>query len=262
MQSWYSHGLHMDSHRIPGSVTSAPVTEGEPHVVHPTLSIWSPTPTPGQRWAEVDKESEEDPSSAEHLQPVVPFVEPPSVIPSPRTDGIRIAPDPAFACIYKRSRQEDCPLGPQEQLWTGLLLSHYEEQWAIHQGTVVVPTGHPHYYTFILKVVHEQQNPQLIHNLPLSFCHHPHHLYNLSIQQDCNCTQTLHHRKQWTSHCLDTPLARFTNPWLLEQLAQVNANEADPNWTMYKLYQEWITRQFKVIIDNHPLCFKRNPTTD
>jgi len=120
---------------------------------------------------------------------------------------------------------------------------------------VVVPTGRAHYFTFVLKVICECHNPQLIQDLLLSFCHHPHHLYYLSIRQDCNCTETLHHHEQWTSHCLNTPLARFTDPQLLEQLSRINPDEADPNWTTYELYQEWITRQFGVIIDSHPLRY-------
>ena len=244
------------------TASASPVTEGEPHIVHPTLAVRPPTPTPGQRRAEVDKESEEELLSAEHLQPVVPFQEPPSVTPSLRIRGIWITLDPGYTCIYKRSRQEERTLGPQEQFWVGLLPSHYEEQQAIHLGTEIVPTGHPHYYTFILKVVREWRNPLNIGNLPLSFCQHPHHLYYLSIRQDCNCTETLHHREQWTSHCLDTPLAGFSDPWLLKQLTRVNIDTVDPSWTTYELYQEWITRHFGVIIDKQPLCSERNPLLD
>jgi hypothetical protein len=157
--------------------STMPVVEGEPHIVHPTLAVRPPTPAPGQRRAEVDEESEENPSP--NLQPIVPFIE--SVTPSPRVHGIRIAPDPGFAHLYKRSRQEDRSLGPQEQLWVRLLPSHYKEQQAIHLGTVPIPTGCAHYYTFILKIVQERHNPQTIGNSPLSFCRHPHHLYYLSI---------------------------------------------------------------------------------
>ena len=186
--------------------STTPVVEGEPHIVQPTLAERTPTPAPGQRRAEVDEEREEDPSPVEHLQPVVPFIEPPSIAPSPRTEGIWIAPSTAFVREYERRRQDE------QNPWVRLLPSHYEEQQAIHRRTVVVPTGRAHYFTFVLKVVRERHNPQLISDLPLSFCYHPHHLYYLSIQQDCNCTQTLHHREQWTSHCLDTPLAGFTDP--------------------------------------------------
>ena len=73
------------------------VAEGEPHIVHPTLTVRPPTPAPGQRQAEVNEESEENPSSAEHLQPVVPFIEPQSATPSSRIEGIQITLDPAFA---------------------------------------------------------------------------------------------------------------------------------------------------------------------
>ena len=103
--------------------STTPVVEGEPHIV-PTLAVRPPTPAPGQRQAEVNEESEENPSP--NLQPIVPFVE--SVTPSLRVHGIQIAPDPGFAHLYERSRQENRSLGPQEQLWVGLLPSHYEEQ--------------------------------------------------------------------------------------------------------------------------------------
>ena len=69
----------------------------------------------------------------------------------------------------------------------------------------------------------------------------------------------IHHREQWTSHCLDTPLAGFADPRLLEQLARVNVDQAEDSWTTYELYQEWITRQFGVVIDRHPLRLERNP---
>jgi hypothetical protein len=239
----------------PYHTPSTTPVEGEPHIVHPTFAIRPPTPAPGQRRAEVDEESEENPSPAERLQTIVPFVEPQSVTPSPRTEGIRIAPDPAFAERFERVRQRDRPVSIQEQFLVGLLPSHYEEQRAIHLGTETIPTGRPHYYTFVLKVVRERRNPQFIPGSPLHFCNHPHHLYYLSIRQDCSCTETVHHREQWTSHCLDTPLISFTDSRLLEQLARVNTNEVDESWTTYELYQEWITRQFGVIIDTHPLCY-------
>jgi len=232
-----------------------PVVEGEPHIVHPTFAVRSPTPAPGQRRAEVDKEREENPSPTERLQSIVPFVEPQSTTPSPRTQGIRIAPDPAFADRFERVRRRDQPVGIQEQFLVGLLPSHYEEQKAIHLGTEVILTGRPHYYTFILKVVCERRNPQFISSSPLSFCNHPHHLYYLSVQQDCSCTETIHHREQWTSHCLDTPLISLADPRLLEQLTRIRTNEVDEGWTTYELYQEWITRQFGVIIDNYPLHY-------
>jgi len=68
----------------------------------------------------------------------------------------------------------------------------------------------------------------------------------------------IHHREQWTSHCLDTPLAGLTDPRLLEQLSRINPDEAGPDWTTYELYQEWVTRQFGVIIDSHPLRYPSN----
>jgi hypothetical protein len=102
--------------------STTPVVEGEPHIVHPTLAERTPTPAPGQRRAEVDKESEEDPSPVEHLQPIVPFIEPPSITPSPRTEGIRIAPSTTLVCEYERRRQDE------QNPWVGLLPSHYEEQ--------------------------------------------------------------------------------------------------------------------------------------
>ena len=125
----------------PYHTASASPVEGEPHIVHPTLSLRPPTPAPGQRQAEVDEESEENPSSAERLQPVVPFVEPQSTTPSPRTEGIRITPDPAFAEIFERVRRPDRAVGLQEQFSVGLLPSHYEEQRAIHLGTKTISTG-------------------------------------------------------------------------------------------------------------------------
>jgi hypothetical protein len=135
--------------------STTPVVEGEPHIVHPTFAVRPPTPAPGQRRAEVDEESKENPSPTECLRSVVPFVEPQSATPSPRTEGIRIAPDPAFAERFKRVRRGDRPVSVQEQFLVGLLPSHYEEQRVIHLGTEAIPTRQPHYYTFILKVVHE-----------------------------------------------------------------------------------------------------------
>jgi hypothetical protein len=152
--------------------STTPVVEGEPHIVYPTLIERTPTPAPGQRRAEVDEESEEDP---EHLQPIVPFIEPPSITPSPRTEGIRIAPSTVLVCEYERRRQDE------QNPWVGLLPSHYKEQRAIHLETIPVLTSRSHYYTFILKVVQERHNPRTTGNSPLSFCHHPHHLYYLSI---------------------------------------------------------------------------------
>jgi hypothetical protein len=253
-----------EEHPLPASPpyhtpSTTPVIEGEPHNVRPTFAVRPPTPAPVQRRAEVDEESEENPSPAERLQSIVPFVEPQSTTPSPRTEGIRIAPDPAFAERFERIRRGDRPVSVQEQFLVGLLPSHYEEQRVIHLGTETIPTGQPHYYTFILKVVRERHNPRFISGSPLYFCNHPHHLYYLSIRQDCSCTETIHHREQWTSHCLDTPLAGLTDPRLLEQLARVNVDQAEESWTTYELYQEWITRQFGVIIDRHPLRSERNP---
>jgi len=140
-----------------------------------------------------------------------------------------IAPIPLWGTMSHSSRNSSCT----DRLSSLLYLYLEGRPWTTE------PTTHP--------------------KLTVKFCHHPHHLYYLSVWQDCNCTKTLHHQEQWTSHCLDTPLARFTDPRFLEQLTWVNTNKADPSWTMYKLYQEWITRWFGVIIDDHPL---RYPTTN